>query len=61
MRGTTAGHGRHRLGTPNLTHVAKMMSIARRGFFSSLWTPSRHRRVMVVPPLQQRMPAAQTV
>lgn len=61
VRDTTAGSGRHRLGSPGLTHVAAMMTVLRRGFFASLWTPGKHRQVMVPPPLQQRLTAAQTV
>lgn len=61
MRDTTAGSGRHRLGSPHLTHVAAMITVVRRGFFAALWTPGKHRQVVVTPPLQQRISAAQTV
>lgn len=35
--------GRHRYGLPGLVHVSEFVTVTRRGFFSRLFRPGRHR------------------
>jgi len=58
---TTGSHGRHRLGDPHRIHVTEWLTVVRRGFFASLWTPGRHRPVPAPRHAHRRIAAAPAV